>query len=318
MLAPFMSRYNLSAAFLVVCVGCCVLGCNGEPPLRLKVPESTRSLELRFYETMSDCPTDSGTGAILDSTLTVLRPASKLIRSNSGDFFAQDDTTLSFPDSENTQFVLGVIARNANCSLIGYRCIPSNFDGNEVELEVTAMPPTGGGCGGSTAYACTDGLCELNRPLDNPLPDGDEDQDLIPNWVECCPAGEECGRRGDFDPLNCPLVDSDNDGFADFIDTDADGDRVLDRSECSDIACAGCGNVCGGDCFDCRIDGGFLAFRSLDSDGDGASDKAECAVDGDTAGELCLDSDNSGVMDHLEPSVCCHPSCSTPTCQLDD
>ena len=93
--------------------------------------------------------------------------------------------------------------------------------------------------------------------------------------------------------------DTDADGVPDFLDTDSDGDTILDKDE---------GNI--------DTDGdGLPNYRDLDSDGDCIADAAEAGdadpatppvdTDGDGFPDYVdLDSDNEGLTDQLEDANC--------------
>jgi hypothetical protein len=125
----------------------------------------------------------------------------------------------------------------------------------------------------------------------------DADGDGTPNRLDTDSDGDgilDALEAGDADPITFPF-DSDGDGLADFVDLDADDNCVPDEIE-------------GGD----DLDGdGALAFGDVDDDGDGILDRIEigeaCAFpDSDGDGEpdyQDLDSDGDGIGDLFEAGI---------------
>ena len=95
------------------------------------------------------------------------------------------------------------------------------------------------------------------------------------------------------------------DGTPDYLDTDSDGDGILDNTE--DAGCSGTSP-----CTPTDTDGdGKPNYLDLDSDGDGISDNTEKGTDGtpdnsdsDTIPDyLDSDSDGDGISDRIEGST---------------
>lgn len=106
----------------------------------------------------------------------------------------------------------------------------------------------------------------------------DSDGDGIPDGVELSPSGAD----GPYSK-----IDTDGDGTIDALDTDSDGDTILDGTD---------GTL--------DVDGdGKANFRDTDSDGDTRPDKDETTSDKDGDGKgnyVDLDSDNDCVPDQTE------------------
>lgn len=107
----------------------------------------------------------------------------------------------------------------------------------------------------------------------------DADSDGIPNCIEA---------------VDGELIDTDNDGVPDYLDTDSDGDGIPDSVE-------GYEDV---------DNDGLPNYRDLDSDNDGFSDSEECPslpcvdTDGDGIPDfLDSDSDNDGLTDKQEKEL---------------
>jgi uncharacterized repeat protein (TIGR01451 family) len=130
--------------------------------------------------------------------------------------------------------------------------------------------------------------------------DPDSDNDNISDNVEgqttagfVAPSGVDANGDGlddAYDPSGVTPTDTDGDTVPDYLDTDADGDGILDSVELtgdpdSDLA---------------------PNFRDLDSDGDGIPDVTEGLTDTDgdsTPDYLDLDADNDGIPDATEGST---------------
>jgi hypothetical protein len=97
-------------------------------------------------------------------------------------------------------------------------------------------------------------------------------------------------EAGDTELATLP-VDTDGDGTPDYLDTDSDGDTVLDGTD------------------NCRL---VANTPQTDSDGDGVGDACEADSDGDGLSDVIegqlgtdpmdADSDDDGVIDGREPS----------------
>jgi gliding motility-associated-like protein len=118
--------------------------------------------------------------------------------------------------------------------------------------------------------------------------DQDSDNDGIPDKIE---------KGTGMNP-----VDTDKDGTPDYLDTDADGDGILDATE--DAGCTGTAP-----CTPTDTDGdGIPNFLDLDSDGDGISDNIEKGADSTPDNSdadsipdyLDADSDGDGISDAIE------------------
>ncbi|HNW83170.1 MAG TPA: hypothetical protein PKG52_09790 [bacterium] len=110
----------------------------------------------------------------------------------------------------------------------------------------------------------------------------DEDSDGIPNCVEV---------------PNGIAVDTDEDGEADYKDSESDGDGIPDSVECSELPCKD------------SDEDGSADYRDYDSDEDGILDSEECPEqpcvdsDGDTIADyIDTDSDGDGISDLYEGS----------------
>ncbi|MBI5527861.1 MAG: transporter [Deltaproteobacteria bacterium] len=183
--------------------------------------------------------------------------------------------------------------------------------------------------GDNDADACVNYL----DPNDDDGPNGDLDGDTIQNGQfagVCTVAGEACAgsdpnlKDTDGDGIGdryevCPglsgtcqpvvRIDTDNDGTADCLDTDSDGDGILDSAEAFPL---GGGSVNSPP--DDHDGDGTPNFRDADSDGDGMTDLVErstasacCGAnpatncDGDTyQNYLDEDSDGDGTLDSIE------------------
>ncbi|MGI6393724.1 MAG: hypothetical protein ACOX2F_03160 [bacterium] len=103
----------------------------------------------------------------------------------------------------------------------------------------------------------------------------DDDSDGIPNCIEV---------------PNGILVDTDEDGTPDYLDTDSDGDGIPDSAECPDFTAEN-------KCRDTDGDG-VPDYRDTDSDGDGILDETECPNYDEETG--CRDTDEDGTPDYLD------------------
>lgn len=142
-----------------------------------------------------------------------------------------------------------------------------------------------------------DGIADINEAANGNNPNGDEDNDGIPNWADTEDNGDGGdGSRTDYTDSNgdgIPDVydvdgdgapnhqelDSDNDGIPDIVEaggTDVDNDGLVDNP--TDTDNDGLADI---------YDGGFsLGFADLDNDG--------------IPNHLDLDSDNDGLQDIVE------------------
>ncbi|MBI5499101.1 MAG: hypothetical protein HY907_02590 [Deltaproteobacteria bacterium] len=214
------------------------------------------------------------------------------------------------------------------------RCVPPGGDGGgdaepevgegggdgdaDVEPEVgegggdgdaDAEPEVGEGGGDADGGADGDAGAEDGGSLADG--DGDTIPDDVEGWTDAdgdtVPNAEDDDSDGDDIPdgveaadsdLRTPPPDSDRDGTADFLDTDTDGDTILDADE-----------------WLIDVDGDALpAYRDYDSDGDGIFDLQESGdrdpstppVDTDADGTpdyLDVDSDGDWISDAQESIV---------------
>ncbi|MBX3011515.1 MAG: hypothetical protein KF832_08395 [Caldilineaceae bacterium] len=190
--------------------------------------------------------------------------------------------SLSFPGGGHTAFawVSGVEKkvfsfRNANQCLGAvslmensdpFNQLPNSFNtnpGNQISV-----------LGGNTANDYT-GNYESSRVL-CVIPDGDDDQDGVPNHIEC--------------PTGPPCRDTDGDGIPDYQDADDDGDNVPTKQEDPNHD---------GDPTNDDTDGdGIPNYLDPDDDGDGIPSKDEDANhDGNPTND---DSDGDGIPDYLD------------------
>ncbi len=132
-------------------------------------------------------------------------------------------------------------------------------------------------------YTVSDGTATSTGTLSLTITPIDADGDGIPDEIE----------KG---PGSTPR-DTDNDGTPDYLDTDSDGDGILDSAE--DATCTGfmpCTPT------DTDADG-TPDYRDLDSDGDGIPDATEGSADTDGDGVpnyRDTDSDGDGILDSVE------------------
>lgn len=145
--------------------------------------------------------------------------------------------------------------------------------------------------------------------------DQDSDNDGIPDQLEANSSGQDTDGDGiddayDADSRNesdmngdgigdsATLRDLDHDGLPDHLDTDADGDGILDSVEAGLT-----GNDTDGDGIDDAMDPQFTG--GTDSDGDGIDDAYVLPdSDGDGVADLLdLDSDNDGIFDVVEAGL---------------
>jgi uncharacterized repeat protein (TIGR01451 family) len=129
----------------------------------------------------------------------------------------------------------------------------------------------------------------------------DSDRDGVPNFMDTDSDNDgiadalengDTDSDGILDAYESNVIDTDNDGNADFNDTDADGDGDLDSAECADAP--DCGDADGDDIPD-WLDAQDAGPGTGDSDGDTLNDDAECP-----GGYICPDTDGDGVPDYTD------------------
>jgi gliding motility-associated-like protein len=164
-------------------------------------------------------------------------------------------------------------------TLTGVGTIVMNADGT-----FTFTPATNYvGSAPLVTYTVSDGTATSTGTLSLTITPIDADGDGIPDEIE----------KG---PGSTPR-DTDNDGTPDYLDTDSDGDGILDNAE--DAVCVGFMP-----CTPTDTDSdGTPDYRDLDSDGDGISDAIEGTTDTDGDGVpnyRDTDSDGDGILDSAE------------------
>ncbi len=172
--------------------------------------------------------------------------------------------------------------------LLPLGCVPTDDAGpDDIGTTDTDDPVTNDPTEGTNPDDLSEGIAPDNDMADTACPDptGDEDEDGIPNGVEG--AG-----------------DKDNDGFANCLDMDSDGDGILDSVEAGTDPTNPANN-------DKDDDPDFI---DKDSDNDGLSDKEEIIAgtdptkkdtDGDGSddlAEIVYEENNPGGADPLDPT----------------
>jgi gliding motility-associated-like protein len=173
-------------------------------------------------------------------------------------------------------------------TITGVGTILMNADGSFVFTPannyVGSVPPI--------TYLVSDGTATTSGTLSLTITPIDTDGDGIPDATE---------KGNGANP-----IDTDNDGTPDWLDTDSDGDGLLDSLE--DAICTGVLP-----CSPTDTDGdGTPDYRDRDSDGDNIPDSIEKGTgttpvdsDGDgTPDYLDTDSDGDGILDNAEDSGC--------------
>jgi gliding motility-associated-like protein len=150
-------------------------------------------------------------------------------------------------------------------------------------------------------YLVSDGTATTSGTLSLTITPIDTDGDGIPDATE---------KGNGANPL-----DTDNDGTPDWLDTDSDGDGILDSVE--DAICTGVLP-----CSPTDTDGdGTPDYRDRDSDGDNIPDSIEKGTgtapvdtDGDSTPDyLDTDSDGDGILDNAEDNGCTGTAPCIPT-----
>jgi hypothetical protein len=199
-------------------------------------------------------------------------------------------------DTYTCEFPLtgGVVYELPNGGIVGQTLQGGNTSGtsdqctiiNDDTLECTNIPTDNGiDLGPADVGLAIDGGTPADRGdiTVSFNPNGDDDNDGIPN-------GEECNDTG----TNCP--DTDQDGDPDYQDVDSDGDGIPDEIE-KGVTCTDFNN-----CDPVDTDGdGTPDYQDLDSDNDGIPDSIER---GDTCQSLdnCtpVDTDGDGTPDYQD------------------
>ncbi len=183
-----------------------------------------------------------------------------------------------------TKFTIGGVDYPAGttATLTGVGTIVMNTDGT-----FTFTPATNYvGSAPAITYTVSDGTATSTGTLSLTITPIDADGDGIPDATE----------KG----TGSTPIDTDNDGTPDYLDTDSDGDGILDSAE--DSACIGFMP-----CTPTDTDGdGTPDYRDLDSDGDGITDATEGTIDTDGDGVpnyRDTDSDGDGILDSVEGTI---------------